>query len=102
MTGLVNNLQMALDISSSFSWERLMSTMAKPLRASCKHTSQANEHDWTREGTPASAKEQTRTFELTKSTFKSSTTIHLLAEILPKTYIFGVSFSNPICGSGHN
>lgn len=79
-----------------------MSTMEKPLRASCKHTLQANEHDWTREGTTVSPKEQTQTFELTKSTFKSYIKIHLLPEILQKTYIFSVSFSNPICGSGHN
>lgn len=58
LTGLVNNLQMALDTSSSFSWERLMSTTAKPLRASCK---QANEHDWAREGTADSPREQTWT-----------------------------------------
>lgn len=28
--------------------------------------------------------------------------IHLLTKVLRKTYIFSISFSNPICGSGHN
>lgn len=47
-------------------------------------------------------KEHMQAFELTKSTFKSYIKIHLLTEILQKTYIFSVSFSNPIGGAGHN
>lgn len=33
--------QMALDMSSSFSWVRLIRTMLKPLRPSCKYTSKS-------------------------------------------------------------
>lgn len=28
--------------------------------------------------------------------------ILLLTKVLQKAYIFSISFSNPICGSGHN